>query len=380
MWKEIQKGYEEDMSKRLNAQATIPNKTLRNVHKSVLFDLEVEDDEFLQEYRRVINDPSLPHEEEVTKVHEPIDPDNYVNMIIGLPRGEDNELHRATVKRRATDDEGKPLGLANSNPLLDSQKYEVEFSNGELEIMAANILAENILAQVDKEGYKQVLLDKITDHRVLKDAIPRNKGTFKTPSGATRKKRTTCGWDLLVSWKGGSSEWVALKDLKDSYPIELAQYARDNDLMEEPVFAWWAPWTLKKATRIIAKIKSKYWQRTHKYGIEIPKTINDAKRIDHSNGDTLWMDAVRLEMRNCRIAFEEHQGDMAELDNYQEITGHLVFDVKLGENFRRKARFCADGNKTEAPAAVTYSSVVSRDSVRLLLLIAALNDLPILSA
>jgi Reverse transcriptase (RNA-dependent DNA polymerase) len=40
----------------------------------------------------------------------------------------------------------------------------------------------------------------------------------------------------------------------------------------------------------------------------------------------------------------------------------------------------AGGHVTEPPAAITYASVVSRESVRLGLLIAALNDLPILAA
>ncbi len=43
----------------------------------------------------------------------------------------------------------------------------------------------------------------------------------------------------------------------------------------------------------------------------------------------------------------------------------------------RKARFVAGGHKTEAPSSITYSSVVSRDSVRIAFLIAALNDLSI---
>jgi hypothetical protein len=57
----------------------------------------------------------------------------------------------------------------------------------------------------------------------------------------------------------------------------------------------------------------------------------------------------------------------------------MIFDVKMGENFRRKARFVADGHKTKTPAAMCYSSVVSRDSVRIALTIAALNDLDILA-
>jgi hypothetical protein len=57
----------------------------------------------------------------------------------------------------------------------------------------------------------------------------------------------------------------------------------------------------------------------------------------------------------------------------------MIFDVKMGENFRRKARFVAGGHKTTTPAAMCYSSVVSRDSVRIALTIAALNDLDILA-
>ena len=85
------------------------------------------------------------------------------------------------------------------------------------------------------------------------------------------------------------------------------------------------------------------------------------------------MDAVRVEMKNNRIAFELHEEDVSKLVSFKEITGHMIFDVKLGENFRIKARFCANGHKTEAPTSVTYSTIVSRDSVRIILLIAALN-------
>ena len=57
----------------------------------------------------------------------------------------------------------------------------------------------------------------------------------------------------------------------------------------------------------------------------------------------------------------------------------MVFDVKMGEKFRRKARFVAGGHTTETPSTLTYSSVVSRDSVRIILLLAALNGLNIMA-
>jgi hypothetical protein len=184
----------------------------------------------------------------------------------------------------------------------------------------------------------------------------------------------------LVKWRDGSSDWIAMKDLKESYPVELALYATGQKIDDEPAFAWWVPYALNKRKRILQKVKSKYWSRTHKYGIRMPKDINEAIEIDREQGNTLWMDAIKLEMQNVRIAFEEFDGDPNALVGYTQITGHLVFDVKLDENFRRKAQYCADGHKSGAPASVTYSTVVSRDSMRILLTIAALNDLDILGA
>ena len=43
----------------------------------------------------------------------------------------------------------------------------------------------------------------------------------------------------------------------------------------------------------------------------------------------------------------------------------MIFDVKM--DFTRKARFVAGGHTTETPTALTYSSVVSRDSVSVII-------------
>jgi hypothetical protein len=54
----------------------------------------------------------------------------------------------------------------------------------------------------------------------------------------------------------------------------------------------------------------------------------------------------------------------------------MIFDVKM-EDFRRKARFVAGGHTTDTPHEMTYASVVSRESVRVSLTLAALNDLDV---
>ncbi len=52
----------------------------------------------------------------------------------------------------------------------------------------------------------------------------------------------------------------------------------------------------------------------------------------------------------------------------------MIFDIKM-EDFRCKARLVAGGHMTKAPATITYASIVSRKTVRIALLMAALNDL-----
>jgi hypothetical protein len=54
----------------------------------------------------------------------------------------------------------------------------------------------------------------------------------------------------------------------------------------------------------------------------------------------------------------------------------MIFDVKM-EDFQLKARFFAGGHTTDTPHAMTYASVVSRESVRIALTLAALNDLDV---
>ncbi len=137
----------------------------------------------------------------------------------------------------------------------------------------------------------------------------------------------------------------------------MAEYATDNGLALKPAFRWWIPHVLKKRDRIIAKTKLSYWAKTHKYGFEVPKDYDDCVRIDRENGDTLWQDGVRKEMKTVRPAFEEYEGDIKDLIGYQKIDVQFVFDIKLGEDFRRKARLVALGNRTKTPSTLTCSCI-----------------------
>ena len=141
---------------------------------------------------------------------------------------------------------------------------------------------------------------------------------------------------------------------------------------------------MRKRDRIVSKIKAKYWCTTHKFGIEVPKSVSEAYQIDQGTGTTLWTDAISKEIKNVRVAFEKLD-DISEEQmrsgkvkpRYKHVSTHMVFNIKMDGKFTRKARLVADGHKTDTPSSITYSSVVSRDSIRLALMLASLNGLDI---
>ena len=266
--------------------------------------------------------------------------------------------------------------------MTDTAEYVFADLDGNEEVITANVIAENLLAQTDDQGHRYLMLDEILDVKTDKDAVPKERGLRVNRYGTTTRVRTLKGWHILACWKGGMTEWIELKDIKDSYPVEMDEFAVASQIQDKPAFAWWVPYTMKKRNRIISKIKSKYWQRTHKYGVRMPKSVKEAYEIDKENGNTLWAHAIKKEMANVGVAFspsEEKNPHKLEKLGYQWINCHMIFDVKLGENFRHKARLVAGGHMTDILALMTYSSVVSRDSVRICLTLAALNDLKVLS-
>ena len=52
---------------------------------------------------------------------------------------------------------------------------------------------------------------------------------------------TTKDWNLLIEWNDGMADWLPLKNLKESYQVQVAEYAVANKIAEQPIFAWWVP-------------------------------------------------------------------------------------------------------------------------------------------
>lgn len=138
----------------------------------------------------------------------------------------------------------------------------------------------------------------------------------------------------MTKLKDQSEMWVPLNQLKESNPVKLALFAQARGIADETAFSWWVPYMLKKADQIICSIKSRIKVTTHKYGIEIPKSIDDAKRLDEQNVNMFWMDALTKEMTNVSVAFNIPKRSESPPPGYKKTSGYLVWDVKM--DFTRK--------------------------------------------
>ena len=130
--------------------------------------------------------------------------------------------------------------------------YEVEYVDGHKASLTVNAIAQNMFAQVDDEGNRHVLFDKIIDHCHTVLALKQADACIVTSSGNRRRRETTKGWDMIIQWKDGLTTWFPLKDTKETYPVQVSEYAVLTRIQEEPAFAWWVPHVLQKRNWTVA--------------------------------------------------------------------------------------------------------------------------------
>ena len=70
-----------------------------------------------------------------------------------LTAGDDNDgVQFGRITKRLRDADGRPIGKAHENPLLDTREYEVEFFDRHSEALSSNLIAQNFFSLIDKEG------------------------------------------------------------------------------------------------------------------------------------------------------------------------------------------------------------------------------------
>ena len=109
--------------------------------------------------------------------------------------------------------------------------------------------------------------------------------------------------------------------VKDSNPIEVAEFAIANQLDQEPAFAWWVHNGLRYKKHIISKVKSHCWKTTHKYGIQLPHSVEDALELDCKSNTDYWAKAIAKENKQVKVLWHAMDG----------VTPNDVRDGKIKE-------------------------------------------------
>ncbi|MCP4459790.1 MAG: hypothetical protein GY816_17465, partial [Cytophagales bacterium] len=229
-----------------------------------------------------------PIDEEGKAIFEKPITDQLIHAEVRLPQGESMQ-------------DAKVLGKSkNQDGSMNTDEYEVEFPDGLVREYGENLIAESVYSQVDIDGKHQKILEGIIDYDKVTGAADKSDKYIFTQKGNKRLRNSTKGWKLLVAWKDGSEQWIPLSVMKTSNPIEVAEFAVAKNIDSEASFSWWVPYTLRKRDGIVSAVKKRVKHVTHKYGIEIPKSVEDAKHIDKANGNTLWWEAICKEMKIFR--------------------------------------------------------------------------------
>eukprot|EP00804_Cyclotella_cryptica_P025206 CCRYP_010330-RA/>CCRYP_010330-RA protein AED:0.37 eAED:0.37 QI:0/0/0/1/1/1/2/0/416 len=152
----------------------------------------------------------------------------FIGAKIRLTDDENNGGNIATVKKRATDFSGKPLGKPHDNPMLDSRIYEVELEDGTVDRYCANQIAEYIWAQVNSEGREHLVMHELVDHQKNCRAIPIERGYTIDCHCVKRPKITLDGWEVLMGWKEGSTSWLGFTPTRVDSKVYCQKAMKDD--------------------------------------------------------------------------------------------------------------------------------------------------------
>ena len=78
--------------------------------------------------------------------------DKFLGIYVELPSSDGSSKVLGRVLSRKRDSDGAPVGNSNDNPLLSTAIYNIQTPDGHIAEYTANVIAENLWAQVDDVG------------------------------------------------------------------------------------------------------------------------------------------------------------------------------------------------------------------------------------
>ena len=278
-----------------------------------------------------------------------------------MPKQDDGQRFRAKIIERLNEHQNK-----TNHKRSENDQYRVlvghEGGNQWEEIVAYNDLMDFI----DKDE---------SQHGLWKF---REIQAHQGPLNSTNPDYKGSRWNVLVAWETGEVTWEPLHAVQHE-KVVCAIYAREHDLLELPGWKQFRTHARrqKKLLRMAnqAKLQSFHNTPVYMFGILVPRNHDQAMEFDAKNGNTLWLEAEKLEafaVMGYGTFNDKGKGGTAP-NGYKKITIRFVYAVK--HDGRHKARLVAGGHLTDTPIDSVYSSVASLRGVRMITFLAELNGL-----
>jgi hypothetical protein len=84
---------------------------------------------------------------------------------------------------------------------------------------------------------------------------------------------------------------------------------------------------IKKRNRIISKVKYKYWRTTHKFGIRLPHSVEEALEIDRQTNTEYWRKALNKEMAKVKAVWEQRDAVSPDDVRQGKVNGMIGFQI-----------------------------------------------------
>ena len=186
--------------------------------------------------------------------------------------------------------------------------------------------------------------------------------------------------NCLVEWNNinKTQSWVNFFALSLNDQTPIIAFSRKSNVLHKLQFRHLVKYCKSKREVKISRVQKVLKGPTcvkYKFGIQVPKGIKNAIDLDRKNGNYLWEETIKTELKQLIdyqtfIVLDSEENIPI---GYQKLPYHMVFDVKY--DLRHKARLVAGGNWTIYDKEDIYSGVFLMNTVRIELFLGELYGL-----
>ena len=135
--------------------------------------------------------------------------------------------------------------------------YTAEFPDIEAMDISDKTAVDSLFHNFDAYGNKVILFNSIMGHGSTYKYAKKIERCITCKNLAPEIGKTTKGWDFLIKWSNVMMTWEQLSNIVKSFPAQISEYYRGNDIIDYQEFLWWSSYVMNKRKAIIRKVQIK---------------------------------------------------------------------------------------------------------------------------